>query len=133
VGSRTHLDRAMEYYDPAVHRPSDTRFGQDIGTAVFFYRSWANWILGYPSAALADAGRALKDAREIGQAATLMPALCLTGLTYILCGDYAAASLDEAIPLAEEKGAALWRSWGLFNQGWILALTGNPTFTSPRA
>ena len=32
---------------------------------------WALWMLGYPDAALADADRALNDAREIGQAATL--------------------------------------------------------------
>ena len=35
----------------------------------------ALWMLGYPEAALADAEHALKDAREIGQAATLMYAL----------------------------------------------------------
>ena len=33
------------------------------------------WMLGYPEAALADADQALKDARDIGQAATLMHAL----------------------------------------------------------
>ena len=32
-------------------------------------------MLGYPEAALADAEQALRDAREIGQAATLMYAL----------------------------------------------------------
>ena len=37
----------------------------------FIYRSCALWLLGYPEAALADADRALKDAREIGHAATL--------------------------------------------------------------
>jgi class 3 adenylate cyclase/predicted ATPase len=126
AGSRTHLNRAMEYYDPTVHRPLDTRFGRDIGTAVLYYRSWANWMLGDPAAALADAGHALKDAREIGQAATLMPALCLTAFTCILCGDHAAANTrsDEAIPLAEEKGAALWKAWGMLIRGWVLALTG---------
>ena len=35
----------------------------------------ALWMLGYPEAALADADQALNDAREIGQAATLMYAL----------------------------------------------------------
>ena len=39
------------------------------------FRSMALWMLGYPEAALADAEHALKDAREIGQAATLMFAL----------------------------------------------------------
>jgi predicted ATPase len=126
VESRAHLDRAMKYYDPPVHRPLRARFGQDIGTVVFLYRSWAHWMQGYPAAALADTSHALRDAREIGDAATLMPALCLAGFTYILCGDYGAATAgsDETIPLAEAKGAALWKAWGLFNRGWVLALTG---------
>ena len=37
----------------------------------------ALWPLGYPEAALADAHRAVRDAREIGQAASLMAALTL--------------------------------------------------------
>ena len=44
----------------------------------------ALWMLGYPEAALADAEQALKDAREIGHAATLMYALYNTSLTHIL-------------------------------------------------
>ena len=44
------------------------------------FRSWALWMLGYPEAALADADGALKDAREIDQAATLMYALAATSL-----------------------------------------------------
>ena len=47
-------------------------------------RSWALWLLGYPEAALADSERALKDAREIDQAATLMYALFLRRL-FISC------------------------------------------------
>jgi predicted ATPase len=126
AGSHAHLDRAMKYYDLAVHRSLDTRFGQDIRVSTLCHRSWTLWYLGYPNAALVDADDALKDAREIGHAATLMYALCFTGFTYILCGDYAAANarVDEAIPLAEGKGAALWKAWGMFNQGWVLALTG---------
>ena len=72
---RAHLDRAIALYDPAEHRPLATRFGQDVGVSILSYRSWALWFLGYPEAALADADQALKDAREIGQAATLMFAL----------------------------------------------------------
>ena len=46
-----------------------------FGVAILSFRSLALWLLGYPEAALADADHALKDAREIGQAATLMYAL----------------------------------------------------------
>jgi predicted ATPase len=83
-------------------------------------------MLGYPEAALADAERAIKYARELGQAATLMLALCFTSLTYSLCGSYSAANarLDENRALANEKGAALWKAFGMLSQGCVLALTG---------
>jgi hypothetical protein len=40
------------------------------------------WLLGYPEAALRDADDALRNAREIGQAATLMYALCIAAVPY---------------------------------------------------
>ena len=126
VESRTHLDRAIALYDPAKHRPLATRFGGDTGVAVLCFRSLALWILGYPEAALADAEQALRDAREIGQAATLLYALVFTGLSHIQCGDYAMATThsDELIALAEEKGALFWKLPGMMSQGSVLALTG---------
>ena len=124
---RAHLDRAITFYDPVEHRPLATRFGQDARAAILTYRSWALWSLGYPEAALADADRALKDAREIGQAATLMFTLCLTGFTHLFCGNYAAANalVEEVVALADEKGALFWKVQGTLGQGALLALTGN--------
>src|ERR1700751_5511687 len=107
---RGHADRAIALYDPAEHRPLATRFGQDARVSALCYRSWAQWFLGYPDAALADTSCALKDAREIGHAATLMYALFHASLTQILCGDYAAANREahDLVALAAEKGALLW-------------------------
>jgi len=124
--SRVHLDRAITLYDPIKHRSLATRFGQDVCAAALVYRSWALWILGFPRTASSDAEHALKDAREIGQATTLMAVLSLASLTHMFLGNYAAASAqsDEVISLANEKGAALWKSWGMMNQGCVLALTG---------
>ena len=123
---RAHCDQAIALYDPAKHRPLATRFGQDIRVAILSFRSIALWMLGYPEAALADVDQALKDAREIGQAATLMYALALTSLTHLLCGNYAAANAqaDELVALAEEKGALFWKAWGRTVQGCVLAVTG---------
>ena len=123
---RAHYDQAIALYDPAEHRPLATRFGQDARVAILSYRSWALWLLGYPEAALADAEHALKDAREIGQAATLMYALAIASFTHILCGNYAAANalLDELVALADEKGALFWKARGMMEQGCVLALTG---------
>jgi class 3 adenylate cyclase/predicted ATPase len=123
---RTHLERAIALYDPAEHRPLATRFGQDVRVAALSYRSWALWMLGYPEAALADTNHALKDAREIGQAATLMYALVHASLTHIQCGNYAAANAEahELVALANEKGALFWKALGISVQGCVLALNG---------
>jgi predicted ATPase len=94
--------------------------------AALSYRSWALWLLGFPEAAGRDAEQALKEAREIGQAATLMYALFHTSFTHICCGNYAAASAEanELVPLADERGSLFWGSLGMLVQGCVLALTG---------
>jgi predicted ATPase len=123
---RAHFDRAIALYDPAVHRPLAMRFGQDARVSVLSFRSLALYMLGYPEAALADSEHALKDAREIGQAATLMNAQAYASMTHIHCGDYVAANaqLDELAALADEKGALLWKALEMVLQGRVLALTG---------
>ena len=123
---RAHLDRAIAFYDPTEHRPLATRFGQDVGVAILSWRALALWLLGYPEAALTDADHALKDAREIGQAVTLMYALTNTSFTLIHCGNYAAGSaqVNELIALADEKGALHRQAGGMSLRGWLSALTG---------
>jgi class 3 adenylate cyclase/predicted ATPase len=123
---RTHYDQAISLYDPTKHRQLATRFGQDVRVAILSYRSFALWALGHPEAALADTEQALGDAREISHAATLMYAVFHACITHILCGNHAAAKAkaDEVVALADEKGALLWKAYGIWNQGCILALTG---------
>ena len=125
VGGRAHYDQAMALYDPAGHRPLATRFGVDAGVAIMSYRSLALWLLGHTEAALADTDHALKDAREIGQAATLMTALSIKSLTDIFCGKFTTAYVqsNEVVALADEKGAEMWKAFGLINKGWSLPLT----------
>ena len=123
---RLHLDDAIALYDPAGHRSLATRFGHESGVSILSFRSLALWLLGYPEAALRDADDALKYAREIGQAGTLMYALVITPFALFHRGDYpkANALLDEAIHLADEKDAAFWKAWGMMQRGCVLTLTG---------
>ena len=123
---RAHFDRAIALYDPAEHRRLATRFSVDSGVSVLSYRSWALWFLGYPEAALADSDQAISDAREIGQAATLMYALLHVSFTHIHCGNYATATgvLDELTGLAGEKGALFWKAHGTAQQGCLFGLIG---------
>jgi tetratricopeptide (TPR) repeat protein len=123
---RRHLGQAIALYATAEHRPLATRFGQDLGVTILSYRSRALWLLGSPEAALSDNDEALKQAREMGQAATLMWALAHAPIPDTLCGNYAAAAAhaQELVALAEEKGSVLWKGIGMMNQGGVFALTG---------
>jgi class 3 adenylate cyclase/predicted ATPase len=120
------FDRAIASYNPAEHRQLSARFGQDIRVAALCYRSWIRWMLGYPETGLADAKRAVAEAREVGQGVPLMYSLYFTSYAFIHCGEYQAADarLDELIPMATEKNAAQWRGGGMMHRGAIQALTG---------
>ena len=124
--SRAHYDQALALYDPAEHRPLAAQFGQDVRVAILSNRSLPLWFCGHPEAAFADAEQALKYAREISQAASLMFALFYTSLTCLLCADYAVAKalIDELVALADEKGTTFWKAGGIAFQGSVLALTG---------
>ena len=125
--ARAHLDQATALYDPAEQRPLATRFGEDQGVATLSMRPWVLWLLGYPEAALRDTDDALKNARETGQAASLMFALHFTAVPLILRGDYARATTlaQELCTLADEKDLPFWKVNGSLYQGSLFALTGN--------
>jgi predicted ATPase len=127
--ARTHCDRGIALYDPAQHRRLATRFGQDAEVSMLSYRSWALWLLGYPHAALADADHALRCAREVGDAATMMFALATAPFVHFCCGNHAAASasFNELISLAEEKGAPIWKVGGRL---WLQQIQMETTGTS---
>jgi len=123
---RAHYDQALAFYSPAKHRPLATRFGQDVRVAILSFRPLALWLLGYSKAALADHEQALRDAREIGHAATLMYAMSNAAMTNIFCGNFATATAltNELVALADEKGASFWKAYGMMHQGCVSALTG---------
>ena len=123
---RTHYDQAIALYEPVEHRPLAIRFSQDVRVSILSFRSLALWVLGYPDAALTDTDHALEHAREIGQAATFMYALNVTSLILALCGNHAAANTQcqELVALAEEKGSAFWKAFGMLRQGYLVAVTG---------
>jgi len=124
--ARVHSDQATALHNPAEHRADATRFGQDPGVSILVYRSLGLWLLGYPAASLADVESAIKSAREIGQAATLMFALTHTALTHLISRNYTAAKRDveELAAVSGDKGAFFWKAAGTMAQCWILALTG---------
>jgi predicted ATPase len=124
--SRAHLDRALTLYDPVQHRHLAARFGHDVRVTTLNLRSVTLCLLGFRHAGLADTDRALKEAYEIGQAATLMPALLVASISHVICRNYAEANtlIDELIALTDQTGSLFWRTWGMMQRGCVLALTG---------
>jgi len=131
VEGRTHYNQALALYDPTEHRPLAARFGQDVAIATLSQRSLALWMLGYPTAALADAEQAMTSAREIGETATLMYALFWASNVHIVRGNYARASalVDELISVADDAGAVQWNANGMMTRSWIFAFTGRASET----
>ena len=126
VDGKEHYDRALAIYDPAERGPLATRSGRDVGVTLLSFRSACLWILGYPAASRNDSERAVKNARETGQATTLMYALWFAGDSHMVCGNYAAANaqVDELIALADERGTPYWKALGTAIRGWLFAVTG---------
>jgi predicted ATPase len=121
----SHLDRAWALYDPAVHRPLATRFGQDVGVATLTFRPLALWLLGYPKTALTETDRAIGAAREADHMPTLLFALACTALIHTCCRDHAAAVMhqEECIVLAQGK-VPFFKMFAAAQRGCILAQTG---------
>ena len=103
---RAHFDRAIALYDPAEHRALATRFGQDVRVTILcvsVVRPVGDWL---SEGRARRCENALKDAREIGHAATLMYALFHAPLTLFSAGITltATAAIDEACRISGRKG-----------------------------
>jgi hypothetical protein len=77
---RAHYDQVIALYDPKEHRPLAMRFGQDVLASILPFRALAMWAHGFPDAALADADRAVKHARDISHEASLLLTLIGEGI-----------------------------------------------------
>ena len=132
VDGKEHYDRALAIYDPAEHGQLTARSGGipiaagEFGVAILTFRSTCLWVLGYPAASRSDSAHALKNARETGQATTLMFALFSSGYNHFYCRNYAAANaqIDELIALADESGTLIWKTLGTAVLGSLFAVTG---------
>ena len=126
-----HFDRALALFDPVAHRALGAHFAIDVGCSTLFFRSWALWMLGHPDAARAGTERVLEEAREIGEAITLMFALNFTSLIETLCGNSVAVNAlsSQLVALADEKDSPYWQAWGVILQGCVSALTGKAAGT----
>ena len=121
VGGKEHYDRALAIYDPAEHGQLTTSSGRDVGVTLLSFRASCVWQLGYAATSRSDAELAVKNARETGQATTLMYALLHSVVNHIRCGNYAAAHTQVAELI--ERGLPYWKAFGTAARGWIFTET----------
>jgi class 3 adenylate cyclase/predicted ATPase len=128
VLARAHYDKGIMLYDGGEHRPLAMRFGQDTRVAILSLGAVALWVLGYPERAEGEAEQALRDAREIGFAGTLLFALSVTLLVYLFDRNstIATAQARELCALADEKSAQFWKATGTIVQGRLLNMINKP-------
>jgi hypothetical protein len=127
AGAVAHYDQSLALDNPAERR---LHIGPDNRVTALCFRALALWVLGYPETAFADTDHALKDAREIGQAATLMLALRFASFPHIFCGNYARANalLNELLVLADGKGAFYWKAHGMSDKDLRISVNGSNIF-----
>ena len=128
VEAKAHFDKGLALYNAAEHRPLATRFWIDSRIMILCYSSLAAWVLGYPAAAISNSDQAVSDARDIGQAGSLMYALTFASVTHTLCGgNYATATalVNEVTAWADEKGSSFWKAIRTLIQAEIFALNDN--------
>ncbi|MEZ5832584.1 MAG: adenylate/guanylate cyclase domain-containing protein [Dongiaceae bacterium] len=118
------IEKALESYDPAVHRDLLHRFGHDPRTAAANYKSWILWHMGFPDQAASTMEANLRWARDLNHANTMGIALCY-GVTlvniWLRRPDQVERAAREALRLADEMSMAQWRAWSLIHLGWAMS------------
>jgi class 3 adenylate cyclase/predicted ATPase len=114
--ARAQIERALDLYDPLVHRSLAYSFGQDQRVAGLSFLAVILWVQGFPDRAKRTAQEAVTLARDLDHANSFGYALAFGGCTVAeLCGALPLAERLAATLLAhsEEHDAALWRAFGL--------------------
>jgi predicted ATPase len=125
--AQKHLERAQGLYDPDHHLRYRFQYGQDIGTTVMCYLSWALWHLGYVDQASQLASKAVDRAEEISHPHSLVYTLChARGMmdvfrrqsdnTKSYAGVVTSLCLEHAFPFWAAGGQILG-GWAAINQG----------------
>src|SRR5262249_35950189 len=84
--------------------------GRDAGVASMAMMGWTLWLLGYPDAARAGAGAALKRAKAIGRPHTQAYAAYYASVLHAFCCEpsVAHAHAERCLALSEEHGFGHW-------------------------
>ncbi len=116
--------KALDSYDPNIHRDLCHRFGHDPRAATWNYQAWNLWHLGFPDQAAQTIDDNLHWVRELNHANTTGVALCY-GANLVNIWLHRPEKVEglarQALRLAEEISLALWHAWAQVHLGWALS------------
>jgi predicted ATPase/class 3 adenylate cyclase len=121
--ARTHFERGLALYDPALHRDLAFLYAQDPRVAGLSGFSWALLALGYPEQALSRSREALETARKLAHLSTQGYALLYASVFSQLSRDPCATQQlgDALAALAGEQGFPHYLGAAKVMRGWVLA------------
>ncbi|MGH8953038.1 MAG: hypothetical protein ACRDX9_16670, partial [Acidimicrobiia bacterium] len=124
----THVDRAIELYDPQVHDSGRFRLGPNTGVVARTASGLILWQCGALEQAVDRIAAALEVARQVGHPYSIAYALHHNGLLALYRSRYEDA-LDRARALAvvaEENDYPVWRTLATVFEGVATSYLGDP-------
>jgi predicted ATPase len=119
--ARKHLERAQGLYDSDQHLRYRFQYGQDIGTTVMCYLSWALWHLGHVDQASQLASKAVNRAEEISHPHSLVYTLShARGMMDVFRrqSDDTKSYARVVTSLCSEHAFPFWAAGGQIFAGW---------------
>ncbi|HME83759.1 MAG TPA: hypothetical protein VKG91_04205 [Roseiarcus sp.] len=125
--AKTHLERALDVFDPVRDRDLAYRFGQDVGVAFMTYLSLALWPLGEIARARELQAASVKRARETDHVPTMAFAACYRSIFEMLRNDARTAEpfAAETFRLGQAHSLPMFLGYGATPAGWARASLGD--------
>ena len=119
--SRSHLEAALRFSDPAFRSALVHQTGIDPQEITQAYLGIALFCLGYPEQALARINAAVAAARRLAHPPSLAGCLTIAGVVLVLAGDNAVLGelTHELAAIAAEQGFPYWRAAATYDRGWV--------------
>ena len=124
--ARDHFERALALFQPGRDDDLAFRFGHDQGVAAMFYLAIVSWPLGEVDRAISLIDRMQTRIADLTHVGTLAFGRMHAAMFELMRGDQtrAAPNALELARLAREHDLPLFRAFGVFLEGWVIAATG---------
>ncbi|XXT20371.1 TOMM system kinase/cyclase fusion protein [Sorangium sp. So ce429] len=122
AGARRAAERAVELYDPDLHRDHGARFGLDSLSLARAYVAQLCWYSGDTASAFALVESALEWAREVSHVPSIALVLLYGCMIHQLAGDRSAvaAMAGEVLALSAKHGLSAYEGYAVTLHDWAI-------------